>query len=47
MKSSPEFESIKNIPGVIPEHPLEYFREMNGVHWQKYQEHGGMFTFHY
>lgn len=47
MQTSPEFESIKNIPGVLPEHPYEYFREMNNQDWKRHQEQGGMFTFHY
>jgi len=47
MKSSPEFESIKNIPGVLPEHPNQYFLDMNREDWERHQERGGMFTFHY
>jgi len=47
MLASPKFESIKDIPGVLPEHPYEYFRDLNNRDWKRATEGGGMFTFYY
>lgn len=47
MPLSPEEKFIENIPGVVPEHPYEYFREMNDRDWKKHQKVNGMFTFHF
>lgn len=47
MKFSSEFKSIQNIPGVLPEHPNQYFLDMNREDWKRHEESSGMFTFHY